>query len=151
MPRHHLWQAKDHSWHRTNSVSAVTRILRAGEQYLMKRSSRHLCEYKCATKRHPAWQLSQIQSSLCSRAPVNLTAGTWIISDLNSRAEGAPAFYCTWECVFSSSRAGWMWMIVCTGRRSHVYAYVCVCNVWTWWPSVHIILKCFLLQVRDVM
>lgn len=59
---HNLWQVEDPSWQRSNFISATTPILSAAEQYLIKRSSRHLCEYKCATKRYPAWQLSQIQS-----------------------------------------------------------------------------------------
>lgn len=54
MPRHNVWQAKDPSWQRSNPVSATTAVLRAAEQYSIKRSSRHLCEYKCTTKRHPA-------------------------------------------------------------------------------------------------
>lgn len=72
-----LWQAEDPSWQRSNSISATTPILRAAEQYLIKRSSRHLCEYKCATKRYPAWQLSQIQSTARFHTHTSLTRGGW--------------------------------------------------------------------------
>lgn len=61
MPGHNLRQAKDQPWQRSNSSSATTAVRRATEQYLIKRSSTHLCEYKPTTKRCGAWHLSQIQ------------------------------------------------------------------------------------------
>lgn len=124
---HNLWQAEDPSWQRSNSISATTPILRAAEQYLIKRSSRHLCEYKCATKRYPAWQLSQIQSTARFHT-LSLTQGGWggdgDFNNLPSQLKGkrVSAFHYTWECVFflqqgrvnSRLQSCWcVWVCVC--------------------------------------